>query len=200
MYHHGNLVGFLSSVFLVPDSSTAIIAMSNSHPFADSSDWVGQLVLETVLEGESSHDFIRLTEDTKSAQFAAYSDLARKLDTMKTQSEPSRALGSYCGQYYNKAKNFRLDITVEGRKLRMNVQGLEDAEYMLEPYGVDTFWWPVNREYEQCEQCMFSWTWPGIHLISFHASQTDIDALDWDHGVTTPSAERFIKASAPEQV
>ncbi|KAL8854474.1 MAG: hypothetical protein Q9221_000745 [Calogaya cf. arnoldii] len=51
MYHHGTLVGFLSSVFLIPDSETAVIVMTNSHPFADASDWVGQLVLETFLEG-----------------------------------------------------------------------------------------------------------------------------------------------------
>ncbi|KAL8646846.1 MAG: hypothetical protein Q9226_006688, partial [Calogaya cf. arnoldii] len=199
MYHHGTLVGFLSSVFLIPDSETAVIVMTNSHPFADSSDWGGQLVLETILEGEPSHDFIQLTEDTKAAQFAAYSDLADELGAKKSRNQPTRALEDYCGVYYIEAGNLHLDIVVQGDKLLMIVQGLREVQYVLEPYDDDTFWWPVNREYEQCDQCMFSWTWSGVHLVSFLNSHGSISALEWHHDVTTPSAERFVKKGVLNQ-
>ena len=99
MYHHDDLVGMLSSVFLIPESNTAIIAMSNTHPLADPTDGTDQLILETILESESSHDVVQLTEDTKYGQLAAYSTLTDQLDSTKIGREPRRDHKECCGEY-----------------------------------------------------------------------------------------------------
>lgn len=49
-FHQGSLPGALSIVILLPDTNSVIIVLSNSLALNDVPDWVGQLVLEELLE------------------------------------------------------------------------------------------------------------------------------------------------------
>lgn len=50
LFHQGSLPGALSIVILLPDTNSVIIVLSNSLALNDVPDWVGQLVLEELLE------------------------------------------------------------------------------------------------------------------------------------------------------
>jgi len=41
LYHAGSLVGYLSSIILLPDTNSAIIVLANTLPNQDSPDWIG---------------------------------------------------------------------------------------------------------------------------------------------------------------
>lgn len=182
LHHNGNLVGTLSSVHLIPETETAILVMTNSMAFTDPTDWIGQLILETVLGEEHHHDFIELSHDVRKASFEAYSKLIVELDQERTDQPPTQSLAAYEGKYYNKAQNFVLEITRHGNGLRMMAQGMTDVVYNLQVYDGDTFYWPADREEELCKQRMFPWTWPGVHKIHFsgegYGNMTD---LAWQH-------------------
>ncbi|KAJ5702556.1 hypothetical protein N7488_010104 [Penicillium malachiteum] len=46
-YHNGSLVGFFSSVHILPESDTIIVVLVNSIPKNDCADWLGQLLLRS---------------------------------------------------------------------------------------------------------------------------------------------------------
>ena len=192
MYHHGNLVGVLASAYLIPETGTAVIALSNAHPLADPSDWAGQMIMETILGEDGSHDFVQLALDTRNGQLSSYAENAHNVQNAIHTTQARRPLNEYCGIFMNKAQNFSLQVSVQGQCLKMNVQGFDDVSYLLQPYTEDGFYWPVNREEEQCEQYMFAWIWPGIHQVSFQASEgTGIDGLTWYHDPSNHSSELF---------
>lgn len=195
MYHHGTLVGMLASVFLIPKSCTAIIAVSNAHPLADTTDWTGQLVLETIPGEDGSHDFVQLAEETRKGQLAAYANLTQTIQASMEAPKVVRPLNEYCGKYYNEGKNFYLEVREHGCGLVLNVQGLKTVAYSLHVSGKDSFYWLVNREEEQCNQCMFAWTYPGIHQLSFQRSeQNAVEALIWHHDPSDSSLETFTRS------
>lgn len=51
IYHHnGSLAAFLSSVILIPDTNSTIVVFTNSLANNDCDDWIGQLILETLID------------------------------------------------------------------------------------------------------------------------------------------------------
>ena len=62
IYHQESLPGALAAVNLVPDTESAIVVLTNSLALNDTADWVGQLVLEELLEVPERKDYIRAVE------------------------------------------------------------------------------------------------------------------------------------------
>lgn len=71
-YHNGSLVGFFSSVHILPETGAVIVVLVNSVPKNDAADWVGQLLLEAWLDDCSKkNDYVSLAEQSA----AAYDDM-----------------------------------------------------------------------------------------------------------------------------
>lgn len=68
IYHQGSLPGALAAVILIPDTESAIVVLSNSLSLNDTPDWVGQLILEEVLEVPERNDYIRAAESSVAEQ------------------------------------------------------------------------------------------------------------------------------------
>lgn len=50
LFHQGSLAGILSIVMILPDTDNVIVVLSTSLALNDVPDWVGQLVLEELLD------------------------------------------------------------------------------------------------------------------------------------------------------
>ena len=183
LYHHGNLVGAISSAHLIPETETAIVVMSNTMGLSDTTDWIGQLVLQTILE-EEPHDYVQLSKSSKEGSLQQFASVIEELKQGKTDIPPSQRLEAYCGRYYNAIGNFVLEITLQkdGEGLIMMVQDLDEVVYELISYDKDSFYWPCDREEELCNQMMFPWTWAGVHKIEFDVTEEgDVRSLTWKH-------------------
>lgn len=73
LFHQGSLPGALSIVMILPDTDYVIVVLINSPALNDVPDWVGQLVLQEILNVPSSEriDFFAaahasVTENLKS--------------------------------------------------------------------------------------------------------------------------------------
>jgi Beta-lactamase len=56
IYHQGSLPGALAAVILIPDTKSAIVILTNSLSLNDTPDWVGQLILEELLNVPERND------------------------------------------------------------------------------------------------------------------------------------------------
>jgi CubicO group peptidase (beta-lactamase class C family) len=183
LFHHtGNLPGNLSSAFLVPSSESAIIVLTNALALTDPTDFVGQLLLSAIIGESPSEEFITLSHVARKASLASYSRLHDKLEKGRTVKPPSHPLEDYEGEYFNAAGNFLLSIISQPDGLLMSVQKMPLTKYKLFPYDGDTFYWPVDREDELCNKCMFLNVSPGGHKITFTAGvDGTVDRLIWGH-------------------
>lgn len=194
-YHNGNTPGALSSVHLIPETHTAIVVFANSIPFSDIPDWVGGLLLETVLGTPDANDFVALAKEARATAIVKPAETATLMEKEREKDTPVKPLVDYTGRYYNNIGNFYLDVTVQGDGLRLCVQGFENTCYDLYHYQHDTFAWACDREAE-VRKAMFPTWYDEFHKIHFAAGDDNgIDRTIWKHGRDVPApGETFMKS------
>lgn len=197
IYHHsGNVPGFTATTFLIPSSESAIVVLTNSLPYMDPTDFVGQLVVSTLLEEQPPQNLIKLCKQARSASLASYGALSAQLAKCKTTQPPHFPLAAYEGDYVNVADNFVLSIVKRKGGLLLTVQNLPLTKYDLYPYDRDTFYWPASRDAE-LKQCMWPIMSAGWHKIEFRATDAvTVDQLIWKHD-PFGKAEVFHKQNIP---
>lgn len=60
VYRQGSLNGASSAVYVLPESSTAIVVLSNFSDLGDTTNWVAQLLLEIVLDAPQPNNYVEL--------------------------------------------------------------------------------------------------------------------------------------------
>jgi CubicO group peptidase (beta-lactamase class C family) len=201
LYHHtGNIPGFLASAFLIPSTESAVVVLTNSLPFMDPTDFVGQLIVSTLIGEEPSSKLPSLARAARSSMLRAHPMLAATLAKHKTTKPPRSPITVYVGRYWNAAENFCLSITARAGGLLMRVQEAPRTNYHLEPYDGDTFYWPADREDELCERGMWPIIAPAWHKVIFGTSdEGTVSHLIWHHDpLARPEVFRRSEAHLPK--
>lgn len=182
VYHHtGNVPGYFASAFLIPSTQSAVVVLTNSLPFVDPTDFVGQLLVSHLLEEQPPQNLLELCHLGRSASLKSYETLTAQLEKHKTTQAPQFQLTAYEGDYFNSAGNFVLSITKRENGLLMTVQHMPLTKYELVPYDGNVFYWPANRTAE-IKQCMWPIISTGWHKVTFEATNNVIvDQLIWKH-------------------
>lgn len=177
--------GFTSSVYLLPETETAVFALQNSTALCDPCDWIPQLVVQTIFgHGGDLIDFEKFAK-TAAATGAGLTDAIEK--QLQQEREPGtkpQKLTAYVGRYRNKANTFYIDIAVqEDGELYMCFQGLENETYRLRHYHRDIFVWNLSHN-ETARQGRFQTRPLCSYKIEFqsvdgHAGDVKINHLGW---------------------
>jgi CubicO group peptidase (beta-lactamase class C family) len=182
VYHHtGNVPGYFASAFLIPSTESVVVVLTNSFPFMDPTDFIGQLLVSHLLGEEPPRNQLELCKLGQARLRAGYAALASQLEQAKTTQPPQFRLDAYEGDYFNAAGNFFLSIVQRGEGLLMTVQNMPLTQYQLLPYGGNTFYWPADRNAE-IKVCIWPNFSPGRHKVTFGATGKDtVDRLIWQH-------------------
>lgn len=192
-YHNGSLPGAFCSVYLLPDSDTVIVVLSNSLGTTDAPDWIGQLLVESIVGETDPHDFIDITRRTRDIHLTNYPQLKRRMDEEQLPESPMKPLQAYAGRYKNSIGTFVIDIAVNGDGLRMWCQGHESVDYNLYHYNHDIFAWQADRDYD-IKKAIFPKWYEGFHIVKFLTNADgNIEALSWGHDAAVPEGEVFHK-------
>ncbi|KAL8630163.1 hypothetical protein Q9189_004084, partial [Teloschistes chrysophthalmus] len=82
VYHHqGSLIDYLCSIHLIPSTQTAIVVLLNSMSNNDAADWLGQLLLETVLDNPEPNDYVALARKSVETSNTLWSQMAYELES-----------------------------------------------------------------------------------------------------------------------
>ncbi len=190
-HHNGSLVGFFSSVHILPESDTAIIVLTNSMANNDCADWIGQILLETVLDNTDKNDYLILAQKTAASYIAKWRDLKLELAAGRNPNTPCLALEQYSGSFYNKIHNFHLDISTVNGKLELKFQGLPTEVHQLYHYHYNTFSWELTADESIARD-----RWPDlearVYLLHFEADENGkMTRLRWHHDWAVSAGEVF---------
>ncbi|KAL8852761.1 MAG: hypothetical protein Q9221_002391 [Calogaya cf. arnoldii] len=83
LYHQGSIVPHLSSAHLLPDTNTAIVVLTDSMANNDAADWIGQLLLETVLDNPDKNDYVAIAKESAAASVAVWQTMAEELEARR---------------------------------------------------------------------------------------------------------------------
>ena len=145
MYHQGSFPGALAAVNLIPDTESAIIVLTNSLGLNDTPDWVGQLVLEELLEVPYRNDYIKAAEASVAENAKWYSTTVEELRREQKTGTSPRNLADYVGTYWDPVYVFKIEVSLEQGTLYWSFQGLESEKFRLDHYEQDIFTWIQSR-------------------------------------------------------
>lgn len=207
-YHNGSLPGAFSSVHILPDSSTVVVALTNTLALADVPDFIGQLLVETVLAEQNPNNWIALAMQTAERHKTRYPALLTTLLSQQKRDRPAKPLRKYTRRYYNCNSTFSIDISLSSLRvgaLVMRFQGMEKVCDVLVHYEDDVFVrmvtgrdadvkeavWPLwgERKVERRKVCFL----PG-------ADEGEVGALSWSHDSYVSYEEVFKKRAVGEAV
>ncbi|KAF2741960.1 beta-lactamase/transpeptidase-like protein [Sporormia fimetaria CBS 119925] len=195
IHHTGNLPGCFNSMFLLPETNSGVVCLSNATPLMDPTDFAAQMLLGVLLGVEAMPDYLALARKAQKVQTQWYNRLARHLESHKTSQAPSLPLAQYEGTYMNGNGVFRIEIKMSGDCLSAYMQGSRRTTYDLLPYDGETFYWKANRDDEVCAKGMFPSPYPEVHLVRFHHSETGIESLSWQFDMSV-KPEKFWRREA----
>lgn len=193
LFHQGSLPGALSIVILLPDTNSVIIVLSNTLALNNVPDWVGQLVLEELLEVPAleRNDYIKAARTSVAENLKWYPALVRELGEARKNGTSSRELAGYVGTYWDNIHVFKIVVDLEDNKLYWRLQGLDSEKFSLEHYEDDTFTWLLSRnELSRRGRWVGSDQGAEFWKAIFQCSDDGrIDKLYWAHDTGVPPVE-----------
>lgn len=173
VYHHGSVLGGLSSVYLLPDTETAIVVLGNTFDLFDTADFVSQVLLEALLDAPEPNEYVERGRRIAASTLSQLPATAAKLEAEQVHgTSPSLPLEAYAGKYYNLAGNFFLDVSVlpGGGGLKMTPMSVEASAYDLRHYHHDVFFWPGADRDLQLKEVLFPNPFPDFTRSSSGSS------------------------------
>ena len=194
IYHQGSIEGYLSSVHLLPDTNTAIVVLTNSMANNDAADWLGQLLLEAVLDNPYKNNYIAIARNSATTSVGLWPSMAKELEKHREPSTPIKPLAKYTGLYYNIIGNWCIDV-FEDEGLKMCFQQNREVPYRLEHYRHDSFSWLLTRN-EAVLRGRFPVVCLDFYIMIFGEADDaeNIDRLTWKHDPDVPNGETFLKS------
>lgn len=198
--HQGYQSRFFGAVNLLPETPSAIVVLTNTSALNDCADWVGQLILETLMNVEEPQVCMEWARDSAAHALTWHTRLKRELEKHRIPNTSPRDLEQYVGTYINKTELIKLVVTHEGTNekacLYFALQGLELEKYSLKHYHNDVFVWLQPRE-ELARRGKATVQESSYYKIRFEASDGGaIDRLRWSHSPDIPEGETFYKVRA----
>ncbi|KAJ5686908.1 hypothetical protein N7536_009527 [Penicillium majusculum] len=174
-------------------SASVIVFLSNSLALNDVPDWVGQLILEELLqvpELERNY-YIEVARTSVAENLKWYPAVVRELDEARKNGTSPRELAEYVGTYWDNIHVFKIVVDLEENKLYWRLQGLDSEKFPLEHYENDTFTWLLSRnELSRRGRWVGSGQGPAFWKAIFQCSDCGcIDKLYWAHDTGIPPVE-----------
>lgn len=199
IYHQGSVCGALSVVYLLPDTETAVVVLGNGFDLCDTPDYVGQILLEALLDVPAKYrnDYVTLAKKTSANAISHHRPIAELLLSQRKRGAPPRKdLHEYAGRYINGAGTFFLDIVVSGSGLRMAPQGSRHNVYELHHHDGDVFAWDCDRDAESRE-ALYPQTSENFHKVKFRLDRAGrVESCNWQIDRAIAGGEEFYRESA----
>ena len=189
IYHQGSLPGTLAAVNLIPDTESAIVILTNSLSLNDTPDWVGQLVLEELLEVPEKNDYIKAAETSVAENAKWYPTTVKELQKGLKKGLAPRSLDDYVGTYWDAPHVFKIVVFTDEDKLYWALQGLDSEKFRLDHYEQDIFTWLQPRN-ELAKRGRWVDQGAPFWKVCFKANETGhVDKLTWVHDIGVPAVE-----------
>ena len=142
------MLGSTLVVSLFPKTSTTIVVLQNSLAATDSTDFIGQLLVDTVFNFNTKNHYVALARRFTPINFNHQRTLKAELERKREPGTTHKPLKAYTGTYSNAIHNFEIEI-FENKdlwpELKMGLQGREDEEYVLNHYHYNSLPWLLTH-------------------------------------------------------
>ncbi|KAK3324481.1 penicillin-binding protein [Cercophora scortea] len=206
-YHQGAAFGYYSSIFLFPETRSAVVVLTNSSPLNDAADWIAQVYVSALFGFQPGADYVKLARESRARKVGNMAKLKAGLDAIRHGSpdDTHRPLEVYIGKYYNHRGNFFLDIRphhdTPASCLQLVFQGKDLHTYQLRHLRGDTFEWALDYN-ESASRARFA-IWDSEYFIvdfEFRAGDTRASSLTWAKWEDAEQGMELVRKQEPEDI
>lgn len=179
--HPGSLAGYTSALTLLPELDMSLVVFTNSIGFGDPADWINQLLVETLVAGHSSNDYVAMAEEAKQSHIQMFKDMALDFEKSRKSATPLRPMENYVGTYVNQNKMpFKVVIRrKDNENLQVVFQDLDSQAWDLHLPGEDVLDWFCPRD-DLAKQALFTYSGPDLFKLKFGSDdEGNIDCVCW---------------------
>jgi len=188
LYHGGQVTGYLSSLYLFPETNSAVIVLTNAQSLGDCSDWVAQALIQALFEMEPTVDFSERASATADEHLDSFAKMKQEYEENRvpdtTAPDASEVEGSYwCNDIQVLVEIIRRDEAKSNdqRSLEMRLNYRDSQRHSLTHYHYDVFGFlPASRDEKELS-CLVDYFSYEQFLLGFIRNQDTkkVIALEW---------------------
>ncbi|EHK17047.1 uncharacterized protein TRIVIDRAFT_42602, partial [Trichoderma virens Gv29-8] len=186
-------------VALLPEYEAAVIVLGNTTTGSDTADWIGQHLIQALLDSPCKNDYPFLASMSALNARQKYWELVAKLEQGRQTKGPQRPLDQYKGLYRNASDE---DLAKGGKKRRKSplmicFTGSILPEHPLHYHHGDTFTWLQSWNKMLKGEFRVSYH-PEYYSIRFQPNKdgSGIDSFVWVNDPAKPEGEVFTRHPA----
>ncbi|KAI1266453.1 beta-lactamase/transpeptidase-like protein [Xylariaceae sp. FL1019] len=173
--HQGDVPGYTCSIYIVPESRSAVVVLSNGTGLSDASDWVAQDLVQTMHQLQPTIDFGDVAALAKDKYMGHYVDnFLRPLTTNRVFGTSSPRVDELIGSYVMEGLDaVSLQITNDPTKtdeLLLIINGNAGQAWSLWHYNYDVFCYMPRSFAEYLTRGFDRCSWQSF-LISFNRGE-----------------------------
>lgn len=192
--HQGSLPGALHAVFVLPETDTIIVVLTNALALHDCADWIAQLLREEIIDTPKRNDYVELAKVSAGNTLRWYPETIRQLQQEQKPNTTAKPLQDYVGTYWNEPRCLKIVVTMEDEQLYWAAQRLNSERFVLWHYQDDTFSWLQPRD-DPVSRARWVDQPPAFWKIRFHTDSADkVTSLRWAYDSDLPEGEGFFKS------
>jgi CubicO group peptidase (beta-lactamase class C family) len=195
LLHQGVIPGSTAFAGLFPESSSAVIVLTNSMALADTVRIVGELLIETLFGNNITvQDYVSFARRTADSGACYLAKIKKRLLSERTVLEPAHPLRFYTGRYENSIGNFYIDIIQQDEKLQVSFMGRANDTFDLHTYRQDSFFWMLTHN-DNARLARFPSFPKSYYILKFGCKEQGfrkrwsgekVGCLIWKHEATEP--------------
>ncbi|EME41014.1 hypothetical protein DOTSEDRAFT_74530 [Dothistroma septosporum NZE10] len=183
-YHSGQITGYLASLYLFPESTSAVVVLTNAQGMGDASDLVAQAAIQALFDLQPAIDFDKFARQTVESHATAYSHMMQDYEHNREKDTPVPFPSDIVGLYHN--ADIRMDIAVrqiggnQDNFLQIEFNGYASQRHTLRHYHFDTYGFPPASREERELRCLVDYDGYEMWLLQFKRDSANmVDSLLW---------------------
>ncbi|PSN66763.1 hypothetical protein BS50DRAFT_373233 [Corynespora cassiicola Philippines] len=142
--HNGNFNGATTAIYMVPESTSAVVLLSNARGLSDATDWIAQDILQTMFEFQPTVDFVSEAKKCRKSFNQWFEEnIQGPLQRHRLASPHDRRRPDYYGVYrlsgYDRFTVKVTKHTEDSSKLILEVNGKALQRHILSHYHYDVW-------------------------------------------------------------
>ncbi|KAI1115178.1 hypothetical protein F5Y14DRAFT_138322 [Nemania sp. NC0429] len=176
--HNGCSNGFVATAHVIPDSHTAVVALSNAADAGDASETASQILLQAIFDLKLTIDLIPSLEASIADRLKMHEDMVKEWTKHRDVSQCDEAvseeiLGTYVGFGASYIHIIRSETSVSGLAVRFADQEASQCE--LGPYNKDALSFLPLDHHAKLERGMIDWDYWQTGIFTFLREGTSFD-------------------------
>jgi hypothetical protein len=182
--HNGGADGYTSAVYIFPETSSAVVALSNSFDLCDAADFAARQAIQSLFELSPRVDLLMLAKIEAAFHKQWFEGMIMQWRNQREIAAREADLSDYVGHYGGLGITINILLREETGRLAFTINSLRSTLSDLELYTktdkLEAYsFMPLTKD-DWLTKALIDWNYYAVGLFYFHRGEDGkVNALSW---------------------